>query len=85
MDIKKVEQAILKYNPLNLIKNDYIFYESIYTHISSVKNLTANKLQQIFIDHFGDTRILFEMRMNSNIYQKIYDEIIYGEGINKKD
>lgn len=75
MDIKNIEKTILKYNPLNLIKDDYIYYDEIYVKISNIENLTIDKLQNIFMEHFGDTRVLFEMRINSYVYYKIYNEI----------
>lgn len=76
MDIKKIEQAILRYNPLNLTRNDLIIYEELYSKILSLNHLTVDNIQNIFIDRFGDNRVLFEMRKNSNIYYKIYNEII---------
>ena len=75
MDIKKIEQAILKYNPLNLTREDLIIYEELYSKIIQLKHITTDNIQNIFMDRFGDNKVLFEMRNNSNVYHKIYDEI----------
>lgn len=75
MDIRKVEKAILKYNPLNLTQEDLIIYEELYSKIIQLKHITADNIQNIFIDRFGDNRVLFEMRKNNNVYHKICDEI----------
>jgi hypothetical protein len=77
MDIKKIEQAIIRYNPLNLSRDDYLIYDELYYKISQIDNLSVDKLQNIFIDRFGDTRVLFEMRRNNNVYQNIVNEILF--------
>jgi|LakMenEpi03Aug12_release.lakeMendotaPanAssembly.Ray.scaffolds.fasta_scaffold3789157_1 hypothetical protein len=75
MDIKKIKQSILKYNPLNLNKDDISFYETIYDKIKIITNLTVDNLQNIFIEHFGESRVLFEMRNNICIYNNILNEL----------
>ncbi len=76
MDIRRIEQAILKYNPLNLTKEDYILYDDLYIKISNISSINVDILQNIFIDRFGDNRVLFEMRRNHNVYENILKEII---------
>jgi hypothetical protein len=76
MDIKIIKQVILKYNPLNLVKDDLIIYDELYIKISHIENINVDKLQNIFMDRFGDNSVLFEMRKNNNVYKNILEEIL---------
>jgi hypothetical protein len=76
MDIKKIEQVILKYNPLNLTRDDLIIYDELYIKISHIENINVDKLQNIFMDRFGDNSVLFEMRKNNNVYKNILEDIL---------
>lgn len=79
MNINNIFKIISSYNPLRLHDDELMAYHelsiAINRNTSSVKKISYEQFVQIFIDNFGDVRVLFNMKNNNNIYNNIYRDI----------
>jgi hypothetical protein len=75
----KIQNIIHKNNPLKLNINKFYKYSSIissiYHYILIHKSISNDIIQQLFIDNFGESTILFTTK-NSLIFNIIYNDII---------
>lgn len=74
-----IRQIIYKHNPLNFHPSKFDKYNSIIkdiaTYISS-EHISEDFIKDKFIDNFGDSHIIYQLKKNPNIYNFIYHDII---------
>jgi hypothetical protein len=77
--IEKIQSIIFKHNPLNFHYSKFSKYYAIIKDISlydCIDNISEDIIKNKFIDHFGDSYIIFELKKNHNIYNLIYIDIL---------
>jgi hypothetical protein len=78
--MEQIEKIIHNRNPLNLHNSKFIKYSSIikniYLHISIYKKISEDIIKQIFIDNYGDSYIMHNIKNNFYIFKTITDDLI---------
>jgi hypothetical protein len=78
--MEQIQKIIYNRNPINLHHSKFIKYSSIiyyiYMHISIYKNISEEIINQIFIDNFGDSYIIHNIKNNFNIFKIITNDLI---------